>query len=48
MAELMHRAVEIPSHWTRIRSGDWGSASPFAFHWPWFRTRFRIMAPVVV
>jgi hypothetical protein len=23
---------EIPSHWTRIRSGDWGSARPFAFH----------------
>ncbi len=23
----------IPSHWTRIRSGDWGSAKPFAFHW---------------
>ena len=24
---------EIPQHWTRIRSGDWGSAKPFAFHW---------------
>ena len=24
MAELMHRAVEIPSHWTRIRSGELG------------------------
>jgi hypothetical protein len=23
----------IPHHWTRIRSGDWGSAKPFAFHW---------------
>jgi hypothetical protein len=23
----------VPSHWTRIRSGDWGSARPFAFHW---------------
>ena len=24
---------EIPQHWTRIRSGDGGSAKPFAFHW---------------
>ena len=24
---------EIPPHWTRICSGDWGSARPFAFHW---------------
>lgn len=24
---------EIPAHWTRFRSGDWGSARPFAFYW---------------
>ena len=23
----------IPDHWTTFRSGDWGSARPFAFHW---------------
>lgn len=24
---------EIPRHWLRFISGDWGSASPFSFHW---------------
>lgn len=23
----------IPDWWTKFRSGDWGSAKPFAFHW---------------
>lgn len=23
----------VPDHWTIFRSGDWGSARPFAFHW---------------
>jgi hypothetical protein len=24
---------EIPAHWVRFRSMDWGSAKPFAVHW---------------
>ena len=24
---------EIPAHWLRFRSGDWGSARPFSFGW---------------
>ena len=24
---------EIPEHWTRFMSGDWGSAKPFSFGW---------------
>lgn len=27
------RPFEIPKHWMRFRSGDWGSASPFSFGW---------------
>lgn len=27
------RPFEIPQHWIRFRSGDWGSASPFSFGW---------------
>lgn len=27
------RAFELPDHWTRLCSGDWGSASPFSFGW---------------
>ncbi|MGE0829146.1 MAG: terminase family protein [Hyphomonadaceae bacterium] len=27
------RPFEIPAHWTRTRSGDWGSAAPFSFGW---------------
>ncbi|RTL52905.1 MAG: terminase [Bradyrhizobiaceae bacterium] len=27
------RPFEIPKDWTRFRSGDWGSASPFSFGW---------------
>jgi len=27
------RPFEIPKHWLRFRSGDWGSAKPFSFGW---------------
>jgi hypothetical protein len=27
------RPFEIPAHWMRFRSGDWGSAKPFSFGW---------------
>ena len=27
------RPFEIPQHWVRFRSGDWGSARPFSFGW---------------
>jgi hypothetical protein len=27
------RPFEVPRHWTRFRSGDWGSATPFSFGW---------------
>lgn len=27
------RPFEIPDHWMRFRSGDWGSAKPFSFGW---------------
>lgn len=27
------RPFEIPQHWLRFRSGDWGSARPFSFGW---------------
>jgi len=27
------RPFEIPAHWTRFQSGDWGSAKPFSFGW---------------
>jgi len=27
------RPFEIPKHWMRFRSGDWGSARPFSFGW---------------
>lgn len=27
------RPFEIPEHWARGRSGDWGSAKPFSFGW---------------
>lgn len=27
------RAVTLPSWWLRFRSGDWGSAKPYSFHW---------------
>lgn len=27
------RPFEIPEHWMRFRSGDWGSAKPFSFGW---------------
>lgn len=33
MALHVVQPFEIPVHWPRIRSGDWGSAKPFAFHW---------------
>lgn len=41
---------EIPRDWTRFRSGDWGSASPFSFGW-WgivsddFRTPGGVLLP---
>jgi hypothetical protein len=27
------RPVELPEFWLRFRSGDWGSAKPYSFHW---------------
>lgn len=27
------KPFDIPSHWMRFRSGDWGSARPFSFGW---------------
>ena len=27
------RPVELPAYWMRFRSGDWGSARPYSFHW---------------
>jgi hypothetical protein len=27
------RPFEIPQHWMKFRSGDWGSAKPFSFGW---------------
>lgn len=27
------RPFQIPEHWMRFRSGDWGSAKPFSFGW---------------
>ena len=30
---IVVRPFEIPSHWLRFRSGDWGSATPFSFGW---------------
>lgn len=27
------KPFEIPAHWLRFRSGDWGSAKPFSFGW---------------
>ncbi len=27
------RPFEVPKHWTRTMSGDWGSAKPFSFGW---------------
>lgn len=27
------RPVPLPDHWLKFRSGDWGSAKPFSFHW---------------
>ncbi|MGB8069316.1 MAG: terminase family protein [Pseudolabrys sp.] len=36
-SEFMARHVitpfTVPAHWTKFRSMDWGSASPFAVHW---------------
>lgn len=31
--DLVIQPFEIPKHWARIRSADWGSAKPFAIHW---------------
>jgi hypothetical protein len=27
------RPVRLPEFWLRLRSGDWGSAKPYSFHW---------------
>lgn len=27
------RPVTLPDYWLRLRSGDWGSAKPYSFHW---------------
>lgn len=27
------RPVRLPDWWNRFRSGDWGSAKPYSFHW---------------
>jgi hypothetical protein len=27
------RPAPLPAYWTRFRSGDWGSAKPYSFHW---------------
>ncbi len=32
-AKHVIRPFEIPKHWVRFRSGDWGSAKPFSFGW---------------
>lgn len=32
-AKHVIRPFEIPKHWLRFRSGDWGSARPFSFGW---------------
>jgi hypothetical protein len=30
---MVLRPVTLPPEWIRFRSGDWGSARPYAFHW---------------
>lgn len=32
-SEHVIQPFEIPPYWMRFMSGDWGSASPFSFHW---------------
>lgn len=32
-AKHVIKPFEIPEHWLRFRSGDWGSAKPFSFGW---------------
>lgn len=32
-AKHVLRPVALPEHWMRFRSGDWGSAKPYSFHW---------------
>jgi hypothetical protein len=32
-AEHVIDPFDIPAHWMHFMSGDWGSASPFSFHW---------------
>lgn len=31
--EHVIQPFNVPRHWLRFISGDWGSASPFSFHW---------------
>lgn len=33
IAKHVIRPFAIPRHWTRFRSGDWGSSSPFSIGW---------------
>ena len=33
MARHVITPFTVPAHWTKFRSMDWGSASPFAVHW---------------
>ena len=32
-AKHVLRPVPLPEFWLRFRSGDWGSAKPYSFHW---------------
>ena len=32
-AKHVLRPVALPEFWLRFRSGDWGSAKPYSFHW---------------
>lgn len=42
------RPIQLPDHWLRFRSGDWGSAKPFAFGWYAVASEDFIAAPGVV
>lgn len=33
IAKHVIKPFKIPQHWTRFRSGDWGSSSPFSIGW---------------
>lgn len=42
------KPFKIPKHWTRFRSGDWGSAKPFSFGWYAVASEDFIAGPGVV